>query len=413
MFDVTDGTAEESVDELAALAAVARQVRRRGRPVDPGAMRGDLQRLRRSINLLEFEFAVVAASFAETAPEHWGGYVSPLQALRQECGMTGQAAASAIGVGSQAPSIPASVAALEDGRLGFAHLAVLAGTARALQDSPGSGGFDEHPLLDQALAHGLTRFRDDCAHVRHAHDAAAYLAEQREQASYRLLELHAGEGGTLLLKGSFDPVAAAAIRTALEPLARWTGAGDLRSRDQRHGDAFYELCVHGLDEGRLPSLGGQRPHLHVTTTVETLLALPGAPAGMLEHAGPIAAATVQRLACDASIARVVMGPDSVVTDVGRARRLPSAPTRRALRARDAGCVWPGCDRPPSWTSAHHLEHWGHGGATSLDNLVLLCLRHHTMLHEGGWQLVRGEHRAWVAISPLPGVEHRARPPYPP
>ncbi len=369
MFDISDGTTEESGDALAELLAVVRRVRRRPRPLEPAAIRADLGRLREAINVLELDFAMVAASFAETAPEEWGGQVSPIQAMRQDFGMTGHAAATAVCVGSLAPSLPASVAALEDGRIGFAHLGVLAGTARALQDSPGAGGFDEQPLLEHALAHGLKRFRDDCAHVRHAHDAAAYLAEQREQASYRLLKLHAGEGGTLFLQGSFDPEAAAAIRAALDPLARWTGAGDLRSRDQRYGDGFRELCVHAMDEGRLPRVGGQRPHLHVTTTVATLQAQPGAPAGMLEHAGPIAAATVQRLACDASVARVVLGPESVVTDVGRARRVPSPAMRRALRARDAGCVWPGCDRPPSWTSAHHLEHWGQGGATSLDNLV--------------------------------------------
>ncbi len=412
MCDVAGGTTAESGDEMVALASAARQLRVRPRPAEPDVMRAELRRLRQVIDLVELRFAMVAADFAETEPGDWGGYVSPIQAMRQDCGMTGSAAATAICVGSEAPSIPTSVAALEDGRLGFAHLAVLASTTRTLRESSISGEVDEQPLLDQALAHGLQRFRHDCAHVRHAHDSAAFLAEQREQMSYRYLELHGGEGGTLFLKGFFDPEAAATIRTALDPLARRSGAGDLRGRWQRYGDALRELSTHGLDTGQLPSAGGQRPHLNVTTTVETLQGLPGAPAGMLEHAGPVAAATVQRLACDASIARVVMGPDSVVTDVGRAHRLPSAPTRRALLVRDGGCVWPGCDRPASWTSAHHLEHWGHGGATSLDNLVLLCLRHHTMLHEGVWQLVRGKHGAWIAISPLPGVQHRARPPSP-
>jgi len=78
---------------------------------------------------------------------------------------------------------------------------------------------------------------------------------------------------------------------------------------------------------------------------------------------------VQRLACDASVVRVLLGSDSAEIDVGRARRLPSGPTRRALRVRDHRCVWPGCDRPASWTQAHHIVQWGRAGKTELANLV--------------------------------------------
>jgi len=137
----------------------------------------------------------------------------------------------------------------------------------------------------------------------------------------------------------------------------------------------------------------------VTTTLETLRGLAGAAAGELEFSLPIAAASVQRLACDASIVRVLLGSDSAVIDVGRARRLPAGPTRRALRARDRGCVWPGCDRPASWTQAHHLVHWGRDGATDLANLVLLCYRHHFRVHEGGWRLVRTDEGAILTIPP--------------
>ncbi|HSS93498.1 MAG TPA: HNH endonuclease signature motif containing protein [Candidatus Dormibacteraeota bacterium] len=72
---------------------------------------------------------------------------------------------------------------------------------------------------------------------------------------------------------------------------------------------------------------------------------------------------------------------------------------KALRLRDGGCTWPGCDRPASYTSAHHLVHWIHGGATNLPNLALLCYRHHAMVHEGGWQIVRGDDGQIVTIAP--------------
>ncbi|OLC65396.1 MAG: hypothetical protein AUH69_09610 [Actinobacteria bacterium 13_1_40CM_4_65_12] len=66
----------------------------------------------------------------------------------------------------------------------------------------------------------------------------------------------------------------------------------------------------------------------------------------------------------------------------------SGPQRKALEVRDRGCVWPGCDRPASWTSGHHLVHWIRNGPTDLPNLTLLCYRHHWMVHEGDWQIVR-------------------------
>lgn len=252
---------------------------------------------------------------------------------------------------------------------GFPHLAVLAGTAQALRKSKTATAFDEQPLLTQALAHPLARFRDDCAQVRHAHDAAAFLAEQSQDAEYRSLETRTGEDRLGFLNGWFDVVGWATIRTALDPLARRSGKDDLRSRDRRYADALVELAEHSLNAGLVPRVGGQRPHLQVTTTLETLAGAPGAPAGVLERAGPIAGATVQRVACDANVTRVVLGLNSAVLDVSRTHRLPGLATRRALRVRDSGCVWPGCDRAVSWTAAHHLVHWAKGGATELDNLV--------------------------------------------
>src|SRR5438876_5903033 len=85
---------------------------------------------------------------------------------------------------------------------------------------------------------------------------------------------------------------------------------------------------------------------------------------------PISGTTVERLACDCTMSRVLMA-DSVVVDVGRATRTVPPGTRRALQQRDRGCRWPGCDRPVSWSTPHHLEFWARGGPGDLDNLVLL------------------------------------------
>ena len=358
-----------------------------------------LIRLRHGIDLLELGFAQEAAGFAATDEALAQGSTSPIDWVRHHCAMSVNAAARAVATGEETPLLPASVAALEAGRIGFAHLALLAGTVRAVRGSTGDSGFDEGPLLDLAMEHSVSRFAFDCTHARHVADAAGVLTEHVAAVEYRRLELTRCEDGRIAIRGLLDPVGGATLRVALAPLCKPTGAGDDRPRARRNADALVELATHALDHGFTTDNRAYRTHLQLTASLETVAGLKGAPGGDLEFAGAVPAATVQRLACDATIRRVLIGQDSAVIDVGRALRVPSGAARSALRVRDGGCVWPGCDRPTSWTNAHHVLHWGHGGATNLDNMVLLCHRHHWSVHEGGWQLVTTDKRRVLAIPP--------------
>ena len=89
------------------------------------------------------------------------------------------------------------------------------------------------------------------------------------------------------------------------------------------------------------------------------------------------------MTCDACISRVITGGRSEVLDVGRSTRTIPIAMWRALVARDRGCSHPLCDRPAAWCDGHHVVHWADGGETKLENLRLLCRRHHRMVHEGG------------------------------
>jgi hypothetical protein len=108
----------------------------------------------------------------------------------------------------------------------------------------------------------------------------------------------------------------------------------------------------------------------------------------LERVGPVPRWTIERLACDCAVGRVLMRGDSEVLDLGRRSRLVSKAQRRALVHRDRHCAFPGCRRPPRGCDAHHLIPWLRGGPTDLANLVLLCRHHHVLCHEGGWTLTR-------------------------
>jgi len=142
-----------------------------------------------------------------------------------------------------------------------------------------------------------------------------------------------------------------------------------------------------------------RANLQVTASIETLKGLAGAAAGEMEFSLPISSTSIQRLACDCSVTRVLLSQESVTIDVGRSRRVISGALRTKLKARDGHCRWPGCERPASWCDGHHLVHWADGGTTDLDNLVLLCKRHHRMVHEGGWQLIKYEEGQILTIAP--------------
>jgi len=101
---------------------------------------------------------------------------------------------------------------------------------------------------------------------------------------------------------------------------------------------------------------------------------------------PITAEAARRIACDASVIPIVLGGKSEPLDVGRATRTIPTGIRRAVVARDIGCIHPGCTAPAAWCQAHHVKHWADGGPTSLNNLVLLCHQHHWIVHHHGWRV---------------------------
>jgi hypothetical protein len=354
----------------------------------------------RGISLMQMMFAKEAAEFAATKEYEVDGSVSPIDWIRIHCHLTGPQAANFVAAGEHFDSLPETMVAMAEGKVGFGHMVVMARTADALAASHTARVFDEQRLLAKARENSVGKFHHICRHLRHAADPKGYAATEADLVENRSLRISTdADSGAVFLSGVFDSESGAVIRTVLEPLARRSGAHDKRPYERRMADALVDVAWHHLDNGLVPQNASQRTHLQVTTSLETLLGLDGAPAAELEFSLPISAKAVERLACDCSVTRILLGSDSMVIDVGRAKRVISGAQRKALNARDQHCAWPGCDRPATWTSGHHLVHWIHGGATDLPNLALLCYRHHWMVHEGGWQILRGDGGRIVTIPP--------------
>ncbi len=361
-----------------------------GGGVSGAALAERLTQLAFAADMINLEFAKVAAAFAATDEYDAQGFDSPISWIKANCHMGGGAAGDRVCVGEQLEHLSQSGAAMGMGEIGFAHLALIARTSAAMGER-----LNERRLLRKATELSVRRFRNACMHERHAADPDGYVDEEKQGVEARSLTVSTADDGSVLLSAILDKVGGAAVQTALEPLARRAGKDDDRLRDRRLADALVDLAMHALDAGQVP----QRTHMQVTTSLETLLGLSGAPAAEMEFSLPISAKAVERLACDCSVTRILLDADSMVIDVGRAKRRPSGPTYKALKVRDRGCVWPGCDRPATWTSAHHLVHWIRGGPTDLPNLCLLCYRHHWMVHEGDWQIVRTEDGSILTIPP--------------
>lgn len=154
---------------------------------------------------------------------------------------------------------------------------------------------------------------------------------------------------------------------------------DERTPAQRRYDAFMAILARGMSapEG-VPNSG--RAKIFVTMCFDAL-------AGRLRGAGhtftgeTLTPGQVRRLACEADLVPVVLGKGSEILDIGREGRLASPGQRKALWLRDQHCTFPGCTVPASWCDAHHADWWSRGGPTKIDNLALLCGRHHTIVHD--------------------------------
>lgn len=156
--------------------------------------------------------------------------------------------------------------------------------------------------------------------------------------------------------------------------------------EHQQADALALLAESALHSGLDPGTPGERYQVVVHVDAQ-VLADPGHDGqSVLEDGARVAAATSERLACDAG--RVVMQHDQNgrVVDIGaRTRTIPPA-IRRALAHRDRGCRFPGCGC--RFAEGHHIKHWARGGETTLTNLVLLCRRHHRAVHEEGYGAMR-------------------------
>lgn len=273
-------------------------------------------------------------------------------------------------------------------------------------------------LTVERLASRAREMRDDL-------DSAGVADRERHLRDKRYLSLTPTSDGMTRLFGMLDPESAAIVGAAFDAATSPRRGGvrfvdpetraasdaivaDPRTIGQIALDTFVDLIRLGTDVAPGKLLGAKRHSVRVLVTARDLAT--GTGAGFFEgQTEAVSTATVERHICDTGTLPIQF--DVTARDplrLGRDHRLFTSRQREALVARDGGCRFPECDRPPSWTEAHHSRHWKHGGPTDIEDGILLCRHHHHLVHDNGWRIERDPEHGFVAIPP-PDVDRRQTP----
>jgi hypothetical protein len=274
---------------------------------------------------------------------------------------------------------------------------------------------DEAMTLDPDRLYKRARFPRDELDVA---GVALREEERRQQRSLRLITLPTGMGRLVwtmppetlaAVKDIYDRMTSpklGGVRFVADDAAGRAAAivDDPRSPEQLASDGFEQLLRLGADTDPRFLMGSGAPVITIITTAPVFATGVGTGDGVGIGVGriegqtdPVGLSTIERHACNGAVIDMVFDSQGQPLDVGREQRLFTARQRRALAIRDGGCRAPGCDRPPSWTEAHHVKHWARDhGPTDLANGMLLCKHHHLLFHNNGWEIqVDAEHRYWL------------------
>jgi hypothetical protein len=314
------------------------------------------------------------------------GRASCAEWLAWRCSLTPRAAREHVRVARRLPGLRLVHAAFARGELSYAKVRALTRVASAE---------NEEELL--ALARALTAAQLERAVRAYRRVTTAQARELQEDA---YLSVFWDAHGSLEIHGRLAPEDGALLLRALDAMrdSLWKeGRGSAEPRPARqasNAEALVAVADAALAHDGEGRPGGERYQVVVHADAG-VLSHDGEGGCELEDGSALAPETARRLACDASLVR----------NGRKTRTIPPA-LRRALRARDRGCRFPGCENR-RFLDAHHLHHWARGGPTTLGNLVLLCRRHHRLVHEGGWHLDRRQRfydprgRPFPAVPPLP------------
>ncbi|MFD7154832.1 DUF222 domain-containing protein [Kribbella sp. NPDC059898] len=256
----------------------------------------------------------------------------------------------------------------------------------------------EQQLVGLVPTHTPQELRAAAKHLCDRIDADGPEPEEHKAYDRESLTLSTAENGVKIrgyLANENAELLRAIVHAGARPHKTVDGEHDPRPRDKRQADALTAALTVASNAWDTDTAGhGAKANLTVTIDLDDLKSATAHATGQTVYGDDLSAATIRRLACDANVIPLVLGSNSEPLDVGRRERLVTRHIRHALVARDRGCVV--CAAPPVMCDAHHLTSWLDGGPTALNNLTLLCRRHHVDLHNGRWRISITDGKVHVA-----------------
>jgi hypothetical protein len=367
------------------------------------------------ITAATYRFLELVAEFDET--EGWGGagIMSCAHWLNVFCGIGIVAAREKVRVARAMRALPEISAAFRDGRVSYSKIRAMIRVATPE---------NEDALLGIAIygtAAHVERTVASFRRVERIEEAQRAAAVHRD----RFLDIRYEEDQHVIIHARLPVEVGELVRTALEramdlaepdnePTQRIHGDSAESPTDveravpqdrfpvgARRADAFRLIVEQFLAGQEQIAAGGSDRYQLVVHIDQQLLSNGDSDRPVLaetDDGTPIAVETARRLGCDGSLVGMVDDENGEPLNVGRKTRAISPALKRALRARDKGCRFPGCTHT-RFTEGHHVEHWADGGETSLSNLITLCHFHHHQLHEGGFRIERTDDGAFVFRQP--------------
>ncbi|CAN5318874.1 HNH endonuclease signature motif containing protein [soil metagenome] len=258
-------------------------------------------------------------------------------------------------------------------------------------------------MVERAPEIPIRRVAAEARSLRDDLDSSGIAEREAMMRERRFLRLSPQPDGMTRVSGLLDPESAAIVVSAFDEVTAPRRGGprfvdvaekaraqrvidDPRSTDQLMADTFVELIriAGGADQN--VGYGQRTPAVQIHVDAAGLHSGVGT-ATFEGQSVAVSVETARRFVCSAGqIGVLFTGADPI--DVSPEARFFTRRQRRALAARDGGCRYPGCDRPPSWTEAHHVNRYGRGGPTTVENGILLCRFHHMAIHNQGFQVIR-------------------------
>lgn len=350
------------------------------------------------------------------------GHRTPQKLLQATTGSTSRDAAQAVRIGGLTGSHP-WLGGLTAGIAGGTVSTDAADAIRAGLGSPGEGVPIEllaavaTRLGAEAVTLDADRLFTRARELRDELDAAGIVDRERAAREAREFRLQRLRDGSVRIVWRLDPIEGSVVcevydrstsprrggpRFVTEEDQVRRIADDPRSTEQLASDVFFELVTAGAEVNPAHLLGRGAPAVRVTVIGRDLAARAGH--GRLQGSqAAVSIETIERLACTQGVIPVIFDTLGQPLDVGREQRLHTRRQRIAITERDGGCLWTGCERPPSWCEVHHVEHWARDhGRTDVADGILLCKHHHLLLHDHHWEIERrgsGRSEYWLIPPP--------------